>query len=105
MWMSFDADRPFAIKVYVGGVNTISGEPKIETPVTTAQCLLMKKGTKSIQDYLVAGRTTKHQDWLDGIAKKDGSVAQLVAMPLGFGHPIEGPLTAQESVGGIQIEV
>lgn len=105
MWMSFDADRPFAIKVHVGGVNAISGEPQIESLTTTARRLQMKRSKKSIQDYLVAGPTTQHQDWLDGIVNKDGSVAQFVAMPLDSGHTIEGQIITHESVGSVQIEV
>jgi len=34
MWINFTASNPFAVKVYVGGVNAISGESKVVTDVT-----------------------------------------------------------------------
>ncbi|TAQ88704.1 hypothetical protein B7494_g2968 [Chlorociboria aeruginascens] len=37
MWVKFDSSRPFAVKLYVGGINAISGESMIETEKTTEQ--------------------------------------------------------------------
>lgn len=34
MWIKFTATKPFAVKVYVGGVNAISGESKVVTDAT-----------------------------------------------------------------------
>lgn len=31
MWVKFSSDHPFAIKVYLGGVNAVTGESVIET--------------------------------------------------------------------------
>ena len=53
------------------------------------------------QDYLVC----PHQPWLDGINSGDGVVRQFVAMPLGSGYTVEGQLTGQERVGGLQLLV
>jgi hypothetical protein len=37
MWINFKATKPFAVKVYVGGVNAVSGEPKVITEEMTAK--------------------------------------------------------------------
>ncbi|CAO1604788.1 hypothetical protein XANCAGTX0491_008328 [Xanthoria calcicola] len=54
-----------------------------------------------IQDYIVAPK----QLWLDGIADKQGSVRQFVAMPLGSGYSVEAQITGHDEVGGIQFMV
>lgn len=101
MWVRFESRYPFAIKLYVGGVNAVSGEPARETEVTMMRRLnLMKSGMK-IQDYVVAPK----QLWLDGIATGDGHVRQFVAMPLGKGYTVEAQITGEEVIGGLQFEV
>ena len=34
MWINFSATKPFAVKVYAGGVNAVSGESKVVTEAT-----------------------------------------------------------------------
>lgn len=89
-WLSFSpADwRPYAVKVAVGMVNAVSGNPWRE-PITEGED----------QDYLVC----PPQPWLDGIKAGDGVVRQFVAMPLGMGYTVEGQLTGEERFGGIQL--
>jgi ubiquitin len=99
MWIKFDATRPFAVKVYVGGVNAISGESKVETLATIQQC--KESAKKCIQDYIVPPL----QYWLDGIAKQDGKVMQFVAAPVGSGYSVEAQVTGQDNIGGIQFEI
>lgn len=60
MWIDFESKGPFAVKVYVGGVNAISGEPAIETELTAMRRHELFKQQKSVQDYLV----TPKQLWL-----------------------------------------
>jgi ubiquitin len=98
MWINFDAKRPFAVKVYVGGVNAISGESKVETLQQSKENTSAKKCT---QDYIVPPL----QYWLDGIAKRDGKVMQFVAAPVGSGYSVEAQVTGQDSIGGIQFEI
>jgi hypothetical protein len=105
MWISFTATRPFATKVYIGGINAISGEPKVENLATLARWLKSVDYKLSIQDYLVAGPTSEHQDWIDGIIKENGSVAQFVAMPQGSGDTVEEQISGQQTTAGLQIEV
>lgn len=92
MWIDFSADLPFAVKVFVGGVNAISG--------------VSKKNLNHIpnildQDYLVADI----QDWLDGIANENGKVSQFVATSRASGYSVEAQVDGVESIGGLQLEI
>jgi len=89
-WLSFSTPdwRPQALKVAVGMVNAVSGEPWSEAIIDGGE-----------QDYLVC----PPQPWLDGINAGDGVVRQFVAMPLGMGYTVEGQLTGDERFGGIQL--
>jgi hypothetical protein len=92
MWLQFHPAkswRPQAVKVAVGMVNAISGEPWSQA---------IGAGE---QDYLVC----PPQPWLDGIKSEDGVIRQFVAMPLGMGYTVEGQLTGEERFGGIQLVV
>lgn len=85
MWISLKAEKPFAIQIFVGGVNAVSGEPIGEDEATLMRRLTLMEKKKSIQDYVV----TPDQLWLDGIATGNGRVRQFVAMPLGSGYSVE----------------
>jgi hypothetical protein len=89
-WLSFTPVdlRPQALKVAVGMVNAVSGDPWSEAIAPGAE-----------QDYLVC----PPQPWLDGINAGDGIVRQFVAMPLGMGYTVEGQVTGDERFGGIQL--
>ncbi|KAH0432374.1 integral membrane protein [Colletotrichum camelliae] len=101
MWISFTAAAPFAIKIYVGGVNAVSGFPMTENEMTKEKRQKMLSSGKSIQDYMVV----PEQHWLDGIASEDGKIRQFVAEPKGNGFSVEAQVTGEEKVGGIQIEI
>lgn len=101
MWINFKSLRPFAIKVFLGGVNAVSGEPTKEDSATMMRRLTKIAKDESIQDYIV----TPAQLWLDGIASKSGFVRQFVAMPLGSGYSVEAQVTGQETTGGMQFLV
>jgi hypothetical protein len=94
MWLSFRGAhwRPNALKVGVGGINALSGKP-------WSEALSAPKG--GVQDYLVI----PEQPWLDGIngGRKQGVIKQFVAMPLGLGYTVEGQITGQERIGGLQL--
>lgn len=89
-WLSFSGPdwRPQALKIAVGMVNAVSGEPWSERIVPGEE-----------QDYLVC----PPQPWLDGINAGEGVVRQFVAMPLGMGYTVEGQVTGEELFGGIQL--
>ncbi|KAH6687404.1 integral membrane protein [Plectosphaerella plurivora] len=101
MWMAFTASRPFALKIYVGGVNAVSGFPMVENDKTREKRARMLKENKEIQDYVV----TPNQPWLDGIVSEDGKIRQFIAQPKGSGFSVEAQVTGEEKVGGIQIEI
>lgn len=60
MWLGFSAPhhKPYALKVGIGGIDAISGEP-----------FRADRLTRKPQDYVVA----PEQPWLDGINAGDGS--------------------------------
>jgi hypothetical protein len=91
LWLGFDgtAWKPNAVKVGVGRINALSGEPWDE------------RLRAAPQDYLVC----PDQPWLDGINAGDGLVRQFVAMPLGLGYTVEAQLGGAEDFGGIQLAV
>jgi len=101
MWISFRSEKQYAIKVYVGAVNVVSGEPAVETAATTLRRRQKLSQGQSIQDYMVV----PNQRWLDGVATAVGQVRQFVAMPMGSGHSVEAQITGEEVVGGIQFEI
>eukprot|EP00727_Mastigamoeba_balamuthi_P002992 m51a1_g12690 hypothetical protein (648) ;mRNA; r:88-3055 len=90
MWMSFDGSEECAVRIRVGGINAVSGEPCNPDVLS-----------KSPQDYVVCPK----QPWLDGIHSGRGAVRQFVAMPLGKGYVVEGQVSGSEDVGCLQIDV
>ncbi|KAF2275220.1 ubiquitin-domain-containing protein [Westerdykella ornata] len=108
MWIQLTSRRKCLIKIYVGGVNAISGVPAEETDNTLLGHRKLQLDAKDrakrlakIQDYVV----TLDQLWLDGIVSADGVVRQFIAMPTGTGYSVESQITGKETTNGIQIEV
>ncbi|TKX20298.1 putative ubiquitin family protein-2 [Elsinoe australis] len=96
MWIKFSQScrENYAIRVYLGGVNAISGALATGT-------VMNQSGRQNKQDYLVV----PGQRWLDGIADSNGSVRQFVAMHAGSEYSVEAQVSGQDAVGGLQIEV
>ena len=95
LWIDFTATptrTPHAVKVAIGKVNAITGEPWSET---------LHRGDGRKQDYLVV----PDQPWVDGINVGDGRIRQFVAVPLGSDYTVEGQVTGEETWGGIQLLV
>ena len=103
MWIDFSefTRQDYMIKIYVGGVNAISGESATEDAGTKLRRQKKQAEKSSLQDYIVV----PGQRWLDGIAATDGTVRQFVAMPFGSGHSVESQVTGQDAGGGIQVEI
>lgn len=110
MWIDFSCHntRDYMIKIYVGGVNAISGEhalgdagTKLRRKAKLARQYDSKATASPLQDYVVV----PGQPWLDRIADSDGTVRQFVAMPFGSGHSVESQITGSDAVGGIQFEI
>jgi hypothetical protein len=60
----------------------------LETLTTIACRRTLQKSGLPIQDYSWLGRAVKYQDWIDRIAKSNGSVSQFVALALGSGDTV-----------------
>ena len=89
LWVSFGGGGyPYALKVAVGKVNAVTGEPLAEG---------LKGGDD--QDYC----PVPEQPWLDGICVEKGRIKQFIAMPLGSGFTVEEQVTGVAEFGGLQI--
>ncbi|KAH8733131.1 hypothetical protein GQ44DRAFT_766193 [Phaeosphaeriaceae sp. PMI808] len=95
MWLSLSASASseYKIRVFVGGVNVVTGRKWDER--------LPYDGFESEQDYILV----PPQEHLDGIAIEKGVVRQFIAMPIGSGYSIEKQITGKEDVGGLQLEI
>lgn len=87
LWIAFDGEYPFAVKIATGKINAVTGEE-------------WRDGlNRDPQDYVAA----PDQPWLDGYCVEKGVIRQFVAMPLGEGYSAEEQITGEAAVGGIQI--
>lgn len=102
MWIRFKSTRPFAVKIHVGAINAISGEPLVATFATALRRNQRLEQGETIQDYVIVDTAGKGQLWLDGIAKTNGQVMQFVAIKSGSGYSVEHQVTGADNVGGIQ---
>ncbi|KAK4168212.1 hypothetical protein QBC43DRAFT_366701 [Cladorrhinum sp. PSN259] len=92
MFLSFKArQEAFAVRVFVGGVNALSGLTWNTHPGHTV----------ATQDYL----SVPPQQYLDGVCVGNDVVRQFIAMPLGSGYSVEKQVTGKETVGGMQLEI
>ncbi|KAK3366194.1 hypothetical protein B0T24DRAFT_683231 [Lasiosphaeria ovina] len=105
----FLTDAKFAVCVFAGGINGLSGEP---VRANMAAVVKRLNGIRPTQDYLDVhgGRTPAPpgQRWLDGVAVVPGVVRQFVAVPHGSPESIEaqaGGSSSSSHVGGIQLEI
>ena len=87
MWIDFDAQYPFAVKVAAGKINALTGA-EWENELSSKE-----------QDYLVL----PDQPWLDGFSVEKDVVRQFVATTLGSGETVEEQLTGKAEFGGIQL--
>jgi len=87
LWLNFNSDYPFAIKIAAGKIDAVSGGE------------WTNEFGRDPQNYVVAPR----QPWLDGYCVEKGVIRQFVAMPLGAGYTAEEQLTGHAEHGGIQI--
>lgn len=108
MRIKFSANTPFMIKVYVGGINAISGKHYRESSTIKSRLLKLARRLKlapkgdTIQDYIV----TPPQPWLDGFATQSGEFKQFVAGPPRERYDVEVPIIEPHTnPGGLQIEV
>ncbi|KAI1377892.1 hypothetical protein F4677DRAFT_443812 [Hypoxylon crocopeplum] len=101
MWISFEADRPFMVKIYAGGVNAVSGEGIAENTETRDRRVQLANAGKSVQDYVVVPK----QPWLEGVAVSPSNVKQFVAALTPQGYSVEAQLPGQEFASGLRFEI
>ncbi|PTD02116.1 hypothetical protein FCULG_00012190, partial [Fusarium culmorum] len=53
MWINFESKCLYAIKVFVGGINAVSGEPSVEDAATSLRRRNLILQDRSVQDYIV----------------------------------------------------
>lgn len=87
LWISFDSDYPFSIKIAAGNINAVTGKE------------WTNELSRQPQDYVVL----PDQPWLDGFCVQKGLIRQFVAMPLGSGYTVEEQLTGEAEFGGLQL--
>jgi hypothetical protein len=75
MSIHFKSSAPFAIKVWIGGINAISGGRRVESQKEAYE----RTNVPQHQDYIVV----PEQKWLDGGCVDSGLVRQFVATPVG----------------------
>ncbi len=88
LWMNFEGEYPFALKIAAGKINAVSGGSWQEG--------LQRRP----QDYVVI----PGQPWLDGFAVAKGVIRQFVAMPLGADYSVEEQLSGKAEFGGMQFQ-
>jgi hypothetical protein len=93
---------PYAIRLFVGGVNCISGETACPS---MSDRLRQLNGVARKQDYIVLNNESFDGERLDGIAVAPGIVRQLVALPITSPDSIESQMTGLNDVGGLQLEI
>ncbi|RBA15399.1 hypothetical protein FPRO05_12473 [Fusarium proliferatum] len=101
LWIDFESTKTYAIRIHVGNVNIVSGEPNVPNHATELRRRQLLKKDKSIQDYIVV----PDQKWIDGVATAPGQVKQFVAMPIGTGTSVEYQMNGEETSAGIQFDI
>ncbi len=87
LWVYFQGEYPFAVKVTTGKIDAVTGEE-------------LRPGLiRRPQNYLVI----PEQPWLDGYCVERGVIRQFVAMPLGAGYSAEEQVTGRATHGGLQL--
>lgn len=103
MWVNFArgyVENPKALIIGAGNINAISGKSFSKKNKRNKDSDLEIKMEKE-QNYLVV----PPQPWIDGWKAEDGKVYQFVAAEMGSGETVEGQITGEEKVGGIQFMV
>ncbi|KAK3343456.1 hypothetical protein B0T25DRAFT_572467 [Lasiosphaeria hispida] len=52
MWIKFTPEKKYAIKIYVGAANAVSGEPAVENAATALRKRQKLAQKQPIQDYV-----------------------------------------------------
>jgi hypothetical protein len=99
--MKFRSSYAYAVKIYAGGVNVVSGGSLNDLTATIRGRHGPLSDGKSTQDYVVL----PHQPWIDGIATESGNTRQFVAMPMGPGQSDEAQMSGMETTTELRFEI
>ncbi|KAG5761578.1 hypothetical protein H9Q72_010297 [Fusarium xylarioides] len=99
MRISFASENRYAIKIFAGNVNAISGEPRVPDAASSHRRPGLPSRKKSIQDYVV----TPSQTRIDGVVTESREVRQFVAV--GSDHSVEAQMTGGRRTACLQFEV
>lgn len=100
MWIYFQSQDSFAIKVFVGETNAITGS-KSKPKKAQGENFPESDRDTAEQDFVV----TPKQKWLDGIATQDGRVRQFTATPSGEDYITAAEVTGLEVSNGLRFEI
>ncbi|KAF7882886.1 hypothetical protein EAF00_011375 [Botryotinia globosa] len=106
MWIHFESNGFFAVKVIVDGVNAVSGELSTESLSVDLRRIALLYEKSSIQDYILAG--TLGQRCLDGVKIKGDKIMQFVAAPTPNQtviSSIKSSIKATDGIRGIRFEI
>ena len=107
MWISFGRgyqQNPKALIVGAGNINAITAKPFDPS----SSKFLRQAGKKIPDDFDIKLEKEQNyvaippQPWLDGWKGEDHQVYQFIAAKMGSGETVEGQITGEEKVGGIQ---
>nr|RBQ93681.1 hypothetical protein FVER53263_01688 [Fusarium verticillioides] len=101
MCVSFESEKRYAIKIFAGNVNVISGKPRMPDATLAYRRPGLPSQKKFIQDYVV----TPPQPRIDDVVTKSQEVRQFVTMPVGSGHSVEGQTTDERHTVCFHFEV
>lgn len=84
-------NEDFAIRIFSGGVNVISGLPVNKARSTNEQDYITSPAQKRLDGFLSASKSER------------SIVRQFVSMPTGEGYSAEGQVTGSELISGVQL--
>ena len=101
MWIKFRSMRPFAIKVYAGAINVISGEHRLDEADSMHEHMRDVSNGKRRQGSIVS----PDQRWIDGVATGLGDARQFVATPINSGYSLEAQISGSDSLSAMRVEI
>ena len=99
MWIGLRSKLMYAIRIYVDGVNIVTGTKKDPTKFPRIGKHMFQGQSTYVQDYVMA----PGQKWIDGAFVEPGKFRQFVATPIKPQTPVVVP-TGTEVVGMERIE-
>ena len=100
MWIGFKSTKRYAIKIYSGNTNAISGRPEAETSTVSLHRFNLLEQNDSPQDFVILPQ----QKWLDCKAIAPERSRQFTPLPISRGTLIDTE-DAQAAMEGLRFEI